>query len=159
MIQRDYIERLIEQCAEVLRQALRLRRSGQLEPALQMLRDAEDQVLGPLRPLVEQLEASSAVQVAGPSQVERLRLYASLIGEEAVIQRARGDAASAFLAGKRALELYGPSRWPASRRSRTTGSGSGCSRGWWTRASSTPPTETSSGASRADPGARHGRGS
>jgi hypothetical protein len=106
MIQRDYIERLIEQCAEVLRQALRLRRGGQLEPALQVLRDAADQVLGPLRSLVEQLEASSAVQVAGPSQVERLRLYASLIGEEAVVHRARGDAASAFLAGKRALELY-----------------------------------------------------
>jgi hypothetical protein len=106
MIQRDYIERLIEQCAEALRQALRLRRSRELEPALRVLRDAEDQILGPLRSLVEQLEASSAVQVAGPSQVERLRLYASLIGEEAVVHRARGDASSAFLAGRRALELY-----------------------------------------------------
>ncbi len=106
MIQRDYIERLIEQCAEALRRALQLRRSRQSEPALRVVRDAEDEMLGPLRPLVEQLEASSAVDVAGSSQVERIRLYAALVGEEAMIHRSLGDSASAFLCGRRALELY-----------------------------------------------------
>lgn len=40
MIQRDYIERLIEQCAEFLRRALKLRKAGELEPSLAVLREA-----------------------------------------------------------------------------------------------------------------------
>jgi hypothetical protein len=34
VIQRDYIGRLIEQCAEFLRQALHLRKAGELEPTM-----------------------------------------------------------------------------------------------------------------------------
>jgi hypothetical protein len=106
MIQRDYIERLIEQCAEVLRRALQLRRSRELQPALRMVRDAQGEMLGPLRQLVEQLEASSAVDVVGRSQLDRIRLYAALVGEEGMIHKAQGDSASEYLCGRRALELY-----------------------------------------------------
>ena len=106
MIQRDYIERLIEQCAEAIRRAIRLRGARELDPALRTVREAADQVLGPLRPLLERMEASSAVGVVGRAQVDRIRLYAALLGEEALIHAAGGDSASAFLSGRRALELF-----------------------------------------------------
>src|SRR5262245_9941980 len=105
MIQRDYIERLIEQCAEAIRRAIRFREARELDPALHTVREAADQVLGPLRPLLERMEASSAVAVVGPAQVDRVRLYAALLGEEALIHAARGDSASAYLCGRRALQL------------------------------------------------------
>src|SRR5579859_5993731 len=91
MLRRDYIERLIEECGETLRRARELRPGS---------------LLGPLRAMVEQLEASSAVVVAGQGERERLRLYAGLLGEEAVIHWERHDQASAHLAGRRALELF-----------------------------------------------------
>jgi hypothetical protein len=106
LIQRDYIDRLIEQCAEALRRMLRLGREGQVDAALRVFTEAADRVLGPIRPLVERMEAESAVAFAGPNQHERLRLYASLLGEEGLVHRARGDSARAYLSCRRALELY-----------------------------------------------------
>jgi hypothetical protein len=106
VIQRDYIERLIEQCADALRRMLHLREIGRVDEALQLLGDTVERLLGPLRPMVERLEASSAVAVAGRSQLDRLRMYAALVGEEALIHHSRGDSARAYLSGRRALELY-----------------------------------------------------
>ena len=106
MIQRDYIERLIQQCAEVLQRALSLRRTGQPDRAIALVREARDQLVGPVRPLLERLEASSAVQVAGPGEHERVRAYAALLGEEGLIHGQIGDSASAHLCCRRAVELY-----------------------------------------------------
>lgn len=106
MIQRDYIERLIQQCAEVLQRALNRRRAGQQDQAILLLREAQDRLVGPVRPLLEQLEATSAVQVAGPGEHEHVRAYAALLGEEGLIRGELGDSASAFLCCRRAVELY-----------------------------------------------------
>ena len=106
MIQRDYIERLIQQCAEVLQRALRLRREGQQDRAVELVREAQDRLVGPLRPVLDRLEASSAVQVAGPGQHEHVRAYAALLGEEGLIRGQLGDSASAHLCCRRAVELY-----------------------------------------------------
>jgi hypothetical protein len=106
MIQRDYIERLIEECARALSRALEMRRGRQLEPALRLVKQAEEQLIGPLRPVLDRLEASSAVEVAGPSQLDRVRMYAALVGEEALIYQALGNSTSAFLCRRRSLELY-----------------------------------------------------
>jgi len=106
MIQRDYIERLIQQCAEFLERALNLRRAGQPERAIELVREAQDQLAGPIRPLLERLEASNAVQLAGPGEQERVRAFAALLGEEGVIHGQLGDSASAYLCSRRALELY-----------------------------------------------------
>jgi hypothetical protein len=108
-IQRDYIERLIEQGVQFLRRILGLRRGGQLEPALEAVGEATDRLLGPLRPALEHMEASSAVSVAGPSQPDRVRVWAALVGEEALIHLARGDSARAYLRARRALELFAAS--------------------------------------------------
>ena len=106
VIQRDYIERLIEQCAEFLRQALGLRKAGQLQPALEKLREAQDGIGGSLRPLLERLEATSAVEVAGISERERVRLFAALVAEESLTYRQLGNRTSEHLCGRRSLELY-----------------------------------------------------
>ena len=106
MIQRDYIDRLIQECAEALRRMLRLRSEGQHDEALQAFSEAVDRILGPIRPLVERMEPDSAVDFVGPNQLDRLRLYAALLGQEGIVHRARGDSARAFLSCRRALELY-----------------------------------------------------
>jgi hypothetical protein len=106
MIQRDYIERLIEQCAMALRRVLGLRRAGQQATALQVVRDGQRDIAGPLRPLLDRLEASSAVEVAGAAQADRVRLFATLLGEEGLIHRELGDTASAYLCCRHSLELF-----------------------------------------------------
>jgi len=106
MIQRDYIERLIQQCAEVLQRALSSRRAGQPDRAIELVREAQDRLVGPVRPLLERLEASSAVQVAGPGEHEHVRVHAALLGEEGLIHGQLGDSASAYLCCRRAVELY-----------------------------------------------------
>jgi hypothetical protein len=106
VFQRDYIERLIEECVQVLSRALDLRRGRQLEPALRMVKNAEEQLVGPLRMVLERLEPTSAVEVAGPAQLDRVRMYAALVGEEGLIYQALRNSASAFLCSRRSAELY-----------------------------------------------------
>ena len=106
MIQRDYIERLIEQCVEFLRRALALRKAGELEPSLAVLREAQGEMAGRLRPVLERLEATSAVEVAGLGERERVRLFAGLVAEECLTYRQLGNRTSEHLCGRRALELY-----------------------------------------------------
>jgi hypothetical protein len=106
LIQRDYLERLIEECAEALRRVLRLRQTRELDPALAAVGDATGRLLGPLRPVLERLEASNAVEVAGPFEHDRVRMYAALVGEEGLIRGASGDSMRAYLCARRALELY-----------------------------------------------------
>jgi hypothetical protein len=106
VIQRDYLERLIEECAEALARILRLRRAGEVDPAFGAVSDATERLLGPLRPVLERLEPGNAVAVAGPFEHGRVRMYAALLGEEGLIHRARGDSARAYLCCRRALELY-----------------------------------------------------
>lgn len=103
MIRQDYVVRLIEQCAEVLRRMMQQREQGQLEPALQTLREAEERLLGKLLPVIDRLEPASAVEVAG---AELVLLYASLLGEEGLIHQARLEPAQAHLASRRSAELY-----------------------------------------------------
>jgi hypothetical protein len=107
VIQRDYIERVIEQCVQAIAHALRLRGAGQHREALQIVQEAEEKAAGDLRPILDRLEAASAVEVAGLFERERVRVYAALLGEEALIYRELGNASSAHLCSRRAAELYG----------------------------------------------------
>ena len=106
VIQRDYIERLIEQCAAFLSRILQLRRAGLMDAALGVVSDAADQLLGSMRPLLERLDAGTAVDVAGRFERDRIRMYAALLGEEGLIHRERGDSARAYLRARRSLEFY-----------------------------------------------------
>jgi hypothetical protein len=106
VIRRDYIERLIERAAEALAQIARLVKTGQFEPALEVVRRIRTEVLGPLEPLLERLDARSAVELAGRYEIDRIRLYAALTCEEGAIHEARGDQVRAAACYRRGLELY-----------------------------------------------------
>jgi hypothetical protein len=106
VVQRDYIERMIEQAAQAFAQILDLVRAGDLDPAMILLQKTRDLVLGPMRPVLERLDASSAVELLGKYAMDRLRMYAALLAEEGAIQERRGMPARAELCYRRALELY-----------------------------------------------------
>src|SRR5487761_978596 len=105
-VQRDYIERQIELVAQAIAQIVDMLRSGQYDPALIIVRKTYEAVLGPLQPVLERLDAASAVELLGPFESDRLRMYAALLSEEGTIHELRGEAARAQQCFGRALELY-----------------------------------------------------
>jgi hypothetical protein len=105
-VQRDYIERMIEQAVQALAQILELVRAGDLDPALILVHKTRDLVLGPMRPVLERVDAASAVDLVGKYELDRLRMYAALLGEEGAIHDLRGDPARAEHCFHRALDLY-----------------------------------------------------
>ncbi len=106
VVQRDYIERMIEQAAQAFAQILDLVRAGDLDLAMILLQKTRDLVLGPMRPVLERVDAASAVELVGKYEMDRLRMYAALLGEEGAIHERRGKPARAELCYRRALELY-----------------------------------------------------
>jgi hypothetical protein len=86
---------------------VRLVREGQYDPALIVVQRTVDLVLpGPLRAMVEKLKAASVVEVLGPAELERLRMYAALLAEEGALHALRGHHQLAAERSRRALELY-----------------------------------------------------
>src|SRR6266852_5226103 len=77
IVQRDYIERMIEQAAQAIAQVLQLVRTGDLDPAMILLQKTRDLVLGPMRPVLERVDAAGAVELVGKYEMDRLRLYAA----------------------------------------------------------------------------------
>jgi hypothetical protein len=105
-VQRDYIERMIEQVGQAFAQILELVRAGDLDPALIVVYKTRDLVLGPMRPVLERVDAASAVDLVGKYELDRLRMYAALLGEEGAIHERRGESAKAEQCYRRALDLY-----------------------------------------------------
>jgi hypothetical protein len=105
-VQRDYIERMIEQVGQAFAQILELIRAGDLDPALIVVYKTRDLVLGPMRPVIERVDAASAVDLVGKYELDRLRMYAALLGEEGAIHELRGESAKAEQCCRRALDLY-----------------------------------------------------
>jgi hypothetical protein len=106
LVQRDYIERMIEQAAQAVAQILELIRAGDLDPALIVVHKTRDLVLGPMRPVLERVDAASAVDLVGKYELERLRMYAALLGEEGEIHQLRSKSPRAEQCYRHALELY-----------------------------------------------------
>lgn len=110
MIQRDFIERLIQQAIQGLAQAIGLIRRGQLDPAMVIIENTTDLVLGSLRPAFERLDATSAAGLVAESELDRVRLYAALLGEQGAIHELRGNQPLADRLYRRALEFYEAAR-------------------------------------------------
>jgi hypothetical protein len=106
VVRRDFIERLIQQVAEAIGLALRLSRSGKSAEALDVVRRTVALVLGPDHALLERMEATSAVNFIGKFELDRVRLYAELLAEEATIHEQRGDQHPAQRCRRHALDLY-----------------------------------------------------
>ena len=106
MIQRDYIERMIQQVAQALAMMLRLRNQGELGEALRSAQETEALVLGPEHQLLARMEATTLVELIGRSEVGRVRLYAALVAEEGATYEMAGDGERAVRRFVRALELF-----------------------------------------------------
>ena len=106
MIRRDYIERLIEQAIQGLAQAVSLIRRGELDPALIVIDKTVELVLGSLRGPFERLDAASAVALLGHAELERARLYAALLYEQAAAHELRGNEPLAAFLNRRSLDFY-----------------------------------------------------
>jgi hypothetical protein len=106
IVQRDYIERMIEQAAQAIAQILQLVRAGDLDMGLIVVHKTRDLVLGPMRPVLERVDAASAVDLVGRYELDRLRMFAALLGEEGAIHEVRGKVARAEQCYRHALELY-----------------------------------------------------
>jgi hypothetical protein len=105
-VQRDYIERTIEEAAWAIVQILQLVRAGDFDLAMIVVGQTRDLVLGPMRPVLERVDAASAVDLVGRFELDRLRMYAVLLGEEGAIHERRGKPARADACYGHALELY-----------------------------------------------------
>lgn len=106
VVQRDYIERMIEQCAQAIGEIVALVRAGDFDLALIMVRKTSDLVVGNLGPVLERLDAASVVELVGKYDLDRIRMYAALLAEEGTIRELRGQAARAEYCFGRTLELY-----------------------------------------------------
>jgi len=105
-VQRDYVERMIEQVAQAIGEIAQLVRTRQFDPALIIVRKTCNVVLGPLQPVLERLDAASVVDLLGAYESDRLRMYAALLTEEGTIHELRGEAALAQQCYGRALDVY-----------------------------------------------------
>lgn len=106
VVQRDYIERMIEQAVQAIAQILELVRAGDLDLAMIVVHKTRDLVLGPMRPVLERVDAASAVNLVGPYELDRLRMFAAVLGEEGAIHERRGQSAKAEHCYRLAVELY-----------------------------------------------------
>jgi hypothetical protein len=79
---------------------------GEFDRALIVIQKTSDLVLGPNRALYERRDATSAVELLGKYEMDRLRMYAALLGEEGLIREERGQAERARECFGRALDRY-----------------------------------------------------
>jgi hypothetical protein len=105
-VQRDYIERMIEQFAQAIAQIVAAVRAGDFDLALITVRRTSDLVLGNLGPVMERLDATSVVDLIGKHDIDRVRMYAALLAEEGTIRELRGETPRAQYCFSRALGLY-----------------------------------------------------
>jgi hypothetical protein len=106
IVYRDYIERMIEQAVQAIAQIGQLLRAGDLDPAMILVNKTRDLVLGPRRQVLERVDAATAVELVGKYDLDRLRMFAALLGEEGAIHELRGKSARAEQCYRHALELY-----------------------------------------------------
>lgn len=101
---RDYVLRMIEQLSAAMARVVGLRTSGKLDEAERLLRETAGGIFGPMRDMLDALDAASAAMLL--SSPEKTRIYAELTAEMAEIHAARGAAVKARAGRRRALELY-----------------------------------------------------
>jgi len=104
MIERDYIMRLVQQLATVLRRILRLQEQEKYDQAQQEVEEAYGELLGLERELLISLAPATAAPLLG--ETGKTKLAARLLQAEADLAGRRGDVESANNLQTRALELY-----------------------------------------------------
>jgi hypothetical protein len=106
LIRKDYLERMIEQAIQAIAQIAQLIKAGEFDPAMILIRNTSEAVLGPMAKVLERLDAASAVELLGRFEVDRVRMYAVLLGEEGLIHELRHHESQAQFCFRRSLEFY-----------------------------------------------------
>ncbi len=101
--QQDYFLRLLEQVGAAIRRAMGLRDSGEHTGAIEEIRNAAAELLGPAGQLAGQVDTQTALHIIGDAR--RLALWARLLGAESQILRDAGDSEAAERMRQRALEI------------------------------------------------------
>lgn len=104
MIERDYIMRLVQQLAAVMRRILRLQEQEKYDQAQQEVEEAYGELLGLEHELLISLAPATAAPLLG--EAGKIKIAARLLQAEAELAGRRGDAESAHRLRSRALELY-----------------------------------------------------
>lgn len=87
--QQDYFLRLLEQIGAAIRRAMGLRDSGDHAAALEELRAAAVELLGPTGEFADKVDAQTALNIVGDPR--RLALWARLLAAESELLRDAGD--------------------------------------------------------------------
>jgi hypothetical protein len=98
---KDYIQRLIEQLAETLASVSGLRKTGKKDEAALLLKTTEDGLFGPMRSILETVDAKSAAGLLGDPS--RIRAYAAIVAEKGEMESDERKARALY---RRALDLY-----------------------------------------------------
>ncbi len=104
MIERDYIMRLVQQLAAVMRRILRLQEQEKYDQAQQEVEEAYGELLGLERELLMSLAPATAAPLLG--EAGKIKIAARLLQAEADLAGRRGDAEAALRLRSRALEFY-----------------------------------------------------
>jgi hypothetical protein len=101
--ERDYILRQIQRMAVVIAHLTKLKESGEMHDALEVLRTAYGELFAPVGDIVSRAAATTAAELlVDPGRIAGL---ARLVAEEAELLRLTGDRDGAIAAERRALEL------------------------------------------------------
>ncbi|MBW2262931.1 MAG: hypothetical protein JRG91_13220 [Deltaproteobacteria bacterium] len=96
--------RLLEAFAESLRRLIDLKAQGKPDEALDAVQETADQLFGSSLPLIDSLDAESAVDII--VEPEKVEMYARLAEEEAEILALLGHPDQAVEGRLRALEMF-----------------------------------------------------
>ncbi len=103
---RDYVERMVEQLAEVVTRLIGRLGAGTPQAADEVVagaQAAQGELLGPLAAVLPQVEAASAVALLRDAR--QARAWVELLCVEAAARRLRGEEAAAAALEARAAEL------------------------------------------------------
>jgi hypothetical protein len=107
-LERDYVLRIARQMALFLARLLKLKESGDLDAAQDLLLSAYADLFGIDRRFVGYMRPEQLAQALGR---ERAALFAELMAEEADLRAMRGDAQTAALVAQQALALLDAVGW------------------------------------------------
>ncbi|RMG18594.1 MAG: hypothetical protein D6729_06820 [Deltaproteobacteria bacterium] len=93
MFREDWLERVIQEIADLLAGALDLAHRGEHEAALEQIERGYARLLGPQRELLGLVDGASLATLLGDA--EKTRALARLLQAEATVHQARGDARAA----------------------------------------------------------------
>ena len=102
LVQRDFVRRLIEQLSQFVARITGLVGARRFEDALELVREAEKELVGPLAATLEAVDARTVALLLGST--DKLRLFCLFTAKRAALAGMLGQPAERD--ARRALDLY-----------------------------------------------------